>query len=160
MSQGKGIFLSRNLEHILNIVSNQKTNPYLDSEEKCGYVVQTYIDRPHLVDSLKYDLRLYVLLYGVNPLRIYLHKMAFARFCTESYKKPTNNNLKNNFMHLTNYAINKYSENYQNCEDDAGDEGHKRSLGAMLQILSKQGCNTGKFMDEVKDIVVKTLISG
>jgi tubulin polyglutamylase TTLL6/13 len=112
MSQGKGIFLSRNLDHILDIVSNQKTNPHLDTEEKCGYVVQTYIDRPHLVDALKYDLRLYVMIYGVNPLRIYLHKMAFARFCTEAYKRPTNSNLKNNFMHLTNYAINKFSDNY------------------------------------------------
>lgn len=100
------------------------------------------------------------MIYGVNPLRIYLHKMAFARFCTEAYKKPTNGNLRNNFMHLTNYAINKFSDNYQNCEDDAGDEGHKRSLGAMLQILKKQGCNTTQFMDQVKNIVVKTVISG
>jgi hypothetical protein len=38
-------------------------------------------------------------------------------------------------MHLTNYAINKFSDNYQDCNDDEGDEGHKRSLGAILSIL-------------------------
>ena len=63
-------------------------------------------------------------------------------------------------MHLTNYAINKYSENYQDAEDDCGDEGHKRSLGAILQILRQEGCNTDLFMDEVKDIIVKTIITG
>lgn len=40
-------------------------------------------------------------------------------------------------MHLTNYAINKFSENYQDANDEDGDEGHKRSLGAILQILQE-----------------------
>jgi hypothetical protein len=74
--------------------------------------VQQYIDRPHLVEDLKYDLRIYVFLYGVSPLRIYLHKMAFARFCTEPYQKPNRSNMDNTYMHLTNYAINKFSNNY------------------------------------------------
>ena len=65
-----------------------------------------------MIDGLKYDLRLYVMIYGVNPLRIYLHKMAFARFCTEKYHQPTTRNIKNSLMHLTNYALNKLSENY------------------------------------------------
>jgi hypothetical protein len=117
MSQGKGIFLSRNIEHILEVATNKTRNDLLDEhptvdQEKIGYVVQQYIEKPHLVEDLKYDLRIYVFLYGVNPLRIYLHKMAFARFCTEPYSRPNRNNLDNPFMHLTNYAINKFSENY------------------------------------------------
>jgi tubulin polyglutamylase TTLL6/13 len=87
--------------------------------------------------------------------------MAFARFCTEPYQKPNRGNMNNIYMHLTNYAINKFSQNYQDAPDDGdGDEGHKRSLGAILQILQKQGCNTTKFMDEIKDMIVKTIISG
>ena len=134
MSQGKGIFLSRNFDHIMDITSNRKENVLLEDnvdQDKIGYVVQQYLDRPHLVEGLKYDLRIYVMLYGISPLRIYLHKMAFARFCTEPYQKPDRDNLKNCFMHLTNYAINKHSDNYQDCDAD-GDAGHKRSLGAIL----------------------------
>jgi hypothetical protein len=78
-----------------------------------GYIVQQYLDRPHLIDSLKYDLRIYVFLYGVSPLRIYLHQSAFARFCTEPYKRPNKRNMDNVFIHLTNYALNKNSDNYQ-----------------------------------------------
>lgn len=59
--------------------------------------------------------------------------MAFARFCTEAYEKPTRKNMANEYMHLTNYAINKASDNYQENTDD--DEGHKRSLGSILEIL-------------------------
>jgi tubulin polyglutamylase TTLL6/13 len=65
----------------------------------------------------------------------------------------------NCYMHLTNYAINKFSENYQDCEDEEGDVGHKRSLGAILQILKGEGCDIVNFMDQVKDIIVKTCIT-
>lgn len=92
-------------------------------------------------------------------MRIYLHKMAFARFCTEAYQKPTRNNLDNIYMHLTNYAINKMANNYQECEDEEGDQGHKRSLGAILNILKREGANPDQFMADVKDIIVKTVIS-
>ena len=112
LCQGKGIFLSRNVENIVEVTLNIRSNPNLESGNDIGYVVQQYIDRPHLIDELKYDLRLYVFLYGVSPLRIYLHQMAFARFCTEPYEKPNRKNMENTYMHLTNYAINKFSENY------------------------------------------------
>lgn len=89
--------MSRNLEHILDVTMNKKDNNLLEEHaidpEKVGYVVQQYLEKPHLVEDLKYDLRIYVFLYGVNPLRIYLHKMAFARFCTEAYTRPNRENL-------------------------------------------------------------------
>lgn len=73
MSQGKGIFLSRSLDDIV------------DSCQTEGCVVQQYMTQPYLIDELKFDLRIYVLLYGVNPLRIYLHHQGLARFATEPY---------------------------------------------------------------------------
>lgn len=141
LCQGKGIFLTRSIEDILErIKNNALLEEHEIAPERVGYVVQQYVDRPHLIDDLKYDLRLYVFLYGVNPLRIYLHKMAFARFCTEPYKKPTKKNMSNIYMHLTNYALNKGAENYEEAGEENEDEGHKRSLGAILKILAKDGC--------------------
>lgn len=41
----------------------------------------------------------------------------------------------NLFMHLTNYAINKFADGYEDADDvscDDEESGHKRSLGAIL----------------------------
>lgn len=143
MSQGRGIFMSRNIERICRIALDSSENPNLSENpsgsvapgEKLTYVAQHYIEKPHLIDDLKYDLRLYVLVCGVSPLRIYLHRFGMARFCTELYEKPVASNINNLFMHLTNYAINKTSDAYEDCEDEQGGDGHKRSLGAILNII-------------------------
>ena len=36
-----------------------------------------------------------------------------ARFATEKYEVSNGNNYQNAFMHLTNYAINKFNENFK-----------------------------------------------
>lgn len=108
---------------------------------------------------MKFDLRIYALIYGVNPLRIYLYKEGLARFATETYVAPSGNNIDNLFMHLTNYAINKHSENYiynENAEDN--DVGHKRSLKAILSYLEMEDHDIVKLWNEIKDIIIKTLI--
>lgn len=123
-SQGKGIFLTRKLE---------------DLENHSG-VVQTYVDKPFLIDGLKFDLRIYVLLAGCDPLRIYLYNEGLARFATQDYKKPKKNNLKDACMHLTNYAINKLNPKFVFNKDSKNTNvGHKRSLTSVYKLLEGNG---------------------
>lgn len=113
-----------------------------------------------MVDDLKYDLRIYVLLNSVNPLRVYIHEEGLARFATEPYKKPTARNMDNLFMHLTNYAINKLSSAYQAGDEESStdeESGHKRSLRAIMNILQACGADKEKLMQDIKDIIVKTM---
>jgi len=70
-------------------------------------VAQRYLHKPFLVDNLKFDLRIYVLITSVIPLRIFIYKEGLARFATQDYVPPIGSNLNNLMMHLTNYAINK-----------------------------------------------------
>ncbi len=118
--QGTGIFLTRNSENV----------------DPCDhYVAQRYLHKPYLIDGLKFDLRIYVLLAGSDPLRIYLYNDGLGRFATEQYVTPNKENLDDVCMHLTNYAINKDNPNFvfnENAEKD--DVGHKRSFISVLQV--------------------------
>ena len=53
--------------------------------KKGGYLVSKYVMNPHLIDGYKYDLRIYVLATGFDPLKIYLFKEGLVRFATEKY---------------------------------------------------------------------------
>ena len=53
------------------------------------------------------------MLYGINPMRIFVYEEGLARFATVPYEEPKNANMRNMFMHLTNYAINKESSDYK-----------------------------------------------
>ena len=72
-----------------------------------------YIKKPLLLDGLKFDLRLYVLVTQLKPLEVSICNEGMARFCTQDYKQPTKDNLKNLYMHLTNYSLNKNSDGYK-----------------------------------------------
>ena len=80
--------------------------------------MQEYIHKPFLIDNLKFDFRIYVIITGVNPLRIFIYEEGLARFATEIYEEPNNENIDDDYMHLTNYAINKRSENFVKNKDE------------------------------------------
>lgn len=45
-------------------------------------IIQRYISRPKLINGLKFDLRIYVLLTSINPMRIYVYKEGLVRFAS------------------------------------------------------------------------------
>ena len=101
-------------------------------------VVGKYIDNPLLINGHKSDLRLYVLVLGIDPLRIYLSREGLARLSTKMYEEVDDQNLDDMTMHLTNYAINKHSNKFQpNRAAIVDSVGHKRSLKFTLKYLEK-----------------------
>lgn len=82
-----------------------------DIPQDDSFIVSKYIHNPLLINGLKFDLRVYVLVTSIVPLRIYVYKEGLTRFATEKY---TNNikDINNKFSHLTNYSINKMNRNF------------------------------------------------
>eukprot|EP00045_Choanoeca_perplexa_P015914 m.206947 g.206947 ORF g.206947 m.206947 type:complete len:1367 (-) comp17118_c0_seq4:80-4180(-) len=77
-----------------------------------AHVVQDYIADPLLIEGYKFDLRLYVLVTSLDPLKVYIHREGMARLCTTLYQPPTVDNIDKTYMHLTNFTLNKKSDNY------------------------------------------------
>lgn len=145
-AQGKGIFL---------VMDPDDIEEYTESA-----IAQRYIS-PYLLEGLKFDFRIYALLTSIDPLRVYIYKEGMTRFCTEPYEKPKPSNLKDVFKHLTNYAVNKKNENFQqpsNAENP--DSGHKRSLSCVLHELELNGCDVENLQSRIDQLIVLTIICG
>ena len=72
-----------------------------------------YIANPLTIDKLKFDLRVYVALTSIYPLRIYMYDEGIVRFATMEYTPPKSDDDVfdlNKFIHLTNYSINKKNQ--------------------------------------------------
>jgi len=82
-----------------------------------------------LINGLKFDLRIYVALTSINPLRIYVYEEGLARFASEKYDT---SDLKNVYSHLTNYSINKKNFSETN---ELGSKKNKWTLGAFKDYL-------------------------
>lgn len=143
-SQGDGIYL----------ITDPKD--YVVAGEK-KHIVQEYISNPLLIEHLKFDFRVYVVVTSLDPLEIYISKEGLARFCTLEYAQPTNKNIHEAYMHLTNYSLNKKSETYVHTECDH--DGSKRTMTSVFKKLRRMGMKTDKIWDEMKRVIVKTMIA-
>ncbi|XP_017110695.1 tubulin polyglutamylase TTLL4 isoform X1 [Drosophila elegans] len=122
-------------------------------------VVQKYIERPLLINDNKFDMRLYVVLTSINPLRIYMYKDGLARFASVKYSSELGN-LDERCMHLTNYSINKFSQNYAKNEDFNACQGHKWTLQSLWSCLENRGVNTKHLWATLRNLVIKGIVSG
>jgi len=147
--QGKGIFVTK--------------NPAKDIKPTENVVVQQYISKPLLMDNFKFDLRIYVLVTSCDPLRIYVFNEGLVRLATVDYVDPSVSNTDDVCMHLTNYAINKHSENFvrPTVEDinSEAPEGSKRTLAALRHWLDENKHDKEKIFSDMHDLIIKTIIT-
>uniref|UniRef100_A0A0B7A5P9 Polyglutamylase complex subunit TTLL1 n=1 Tax=Arion vulgaris TaxID=1028688 RepID=A0A0B7A5P9_9EUPU len=110
-ARGIGIFLVNKLSQIKKWSRDGKMNTFTPPTAKETYVISKYIDNPLLIGGKKFDLRMYVLVTSFRPLKAYIYRLGFCRFCTVKYDASLNE-LDNMFVHLTNVSIQKQGEDY------------------------------------------------
>mmetsp|Transcript_38856 Transcript_38856/g.28141 ORF Transcript_38856/g.28141 Transcript_38856/m.28141 type:complete len:228 (-) Transcript_38856:808-1491(-) len=146
-SQGRGILVTNKLSEI----------PQKNSQ----YIVSEYIDNPLLFNGYKFDLRIYVALTSINPLRIYIYEEGLTRFATCKY---TNNlsaagKKQQKYMHLTNFSINKKNVNFVSSEADQDGQGSKWTLTCLRKAFREQGIDDSAIWRKIEDICIKTILS-
>lgn len=116
-------------------------------------VVQEYINDPYLIDGLKFDLRIYVLITSCDPLTVYVYKEGLARFATQQYAPilatTPKNAMKNMFVHLTNYSLNKTNSNYITPTASNDTNAHKRTISSVFNNLKQQGIDTDSIWEQI-----------
>ena len=142
MFSGEGIFIFSSPKDKVSLFANPS-------------LVQEYISKPLLLGGTKFDIRLYVLLLSVDPLEAYVSRTGMVRFCTQNYHKPSNKNAHLTFMHLTNYSLNKRSDEYQHTDEP--DTGSKRILTHVFEDLEQLGYDTDLLWEKIDTLVVSTL---
>jgi tubulin polyglutamylase TTLL6/13 len=156
-SRGRGIFITNDYEKIRTV--SKSVDEVM--------VAQRYIADPMLIDNFKFDLRLYLLVgavlrpeTGSLDFRMFLFKDGLVRLCTTPYTAPTADNEDEHRMHLTNYAVNKGSANFDKGEGDSERSGSKRSLRWFLaDFTAKHGeQKTEELWENICSTCVKTVL--
>ncbi|GBF87853.1 hypothetical protein Rsub_00565 [Raphidocelis subcapitata] len=152
-------------------------------------VVQRYIEDPLLIDGFKFDLRLYVAVTSLDPLRVYVHEQGLARFASRQYSSSAASYCQRR-RHLTNCAVNRCCPGRrqsgpkppQGADQGAGGAGDcssssdeeeegpggsgssggaasKWSLARLRRRLEADGASWGAVWEQVCDLAAKALIA-
>ncbi|KAH7722447.1 tubulin-tyrosine ligase [Aphelenchoides avenae] len=142
----------------ISFIKRPEDVDHLESKEKL--LISRYIDRPYLINELKSDLRVYVLVTSFHPLIAYVYDEGLARFAVHKYDDSNRRDYDNVNAHLTNYSLNKSSQDFvKNSEASSEDLGHKWTLSAFLRRIEADGVDTQLLMVRIEDIIIKTLLS-
>ncbi|GMF52331.1 unnamed protein product [Phytophthora fragariaefolia] len=155
MSRGRGIRVFNDLDQLLGYVD-------VENHKECQWVAQKYIENPLLLCKRKFDIRQWVLVTGWDPLTVWFNKGCYLRFSSEEYSM---DDLSDQYVHLTNNSIQKYSDKFNDVY--ATDDGEMQVEGNMWHSddfkkflsskLGKPEVWEAKMHPRMKEIVVQSL---
>ena len=130
-----------------------------EKTEQFNSIVQEYIPNPLLIKGYKFDLRFYVAVPSLDPLRIYNYENGLVRLATEKYFEHFDD-INALSAHLTNFSINKENQDYH-ATDDINDDGKgsKWSHAPFWPFLQSLGYDIDDIKKQIDDAVSIVLIS-
>ena len=76
LSRGRGIYCTNNISEMLSSIKD--SNPI-------KYVVQKYIEKTLLINKRKFDMRQWILITSLKPLKIYRYSEPYIRVSAHDY---------------------------------------------------------------------------
>ncbi len=148
-AQGKGVFIVTKLSQIKKWAKD-RFNQVVSAKD--SYVVSKYVSNPLLVGGRKFDLRLYVLVTSYRPLKVYMYKEGFGRFCSTKYSSDLSD-VDNLYIHLTNVAIQKFGEDYN---EKHGGKWNVNNLKFFVESTRGKEASDRMLLD-IKFIIIQSL---
>jgi len=115
-------------------------------------IITKYISNPLLLEKRKFDLRVYLLVTGHDPLKVYIYKESFARLSSDEYDLELDD-LDNVFKHLTNVSVNKKKKTGEGNSFIWSLPKVKRYL------LEEYGIEFDEVWEKIEDIAIKAVIT-
>jgi hypothetical protein len=76
------------------------------------FVIQEYICNPLLLGNRKFSIRRQFNMYGYEPMHTYVSTEGYLNVCSNEYQVPTDSNLDEKTIHITNMRVNEHNPNY------------------------------------------------
>ncbi|KAH7945049.1 hypothetical protein HPB49_005632 [Dermacentor silvarum] len=144
-SQGIGIKLVDRPSQVKSLINSWESQGNREPHVLCRYV-----DPPLLVGGRKFDLRLYVLVTSFQPVRAFLYRKGFCRFCQLHYRTK---GLDNPFVHLTNVSVQRHGGRYNQSH------GGKWSLSSLEMFVrgTRGSASAARLRQDLRDLVAHSL---
>ena len=125
------------------------------------FLISRYIMNPLLINNKKFDMRAYVLVTGMNPLKIYFYRDGYLKITVKNFTLD-HDSLDDGCVHITTSDTNLEcfdGKEYKYDIDIYDEKSHFYSYLQFERYCDKNGINYTDIMEQMKDIFVKTFIS-
>ena len=142
----------------IQLVDNYDT---IKNYRRQQYLVSRYVKDPLLINNKKFDMRAYILVTGMNPLRISFYRDGYIKIAVKDFTFD-HKFIKDGCVHITTSDTNQEcydGKEYKYDTDIYDAKSHFWSYMHFERYCAKRGINYTEIMEQMKDIFIKTFIS-
>ena len=126
-----------------------------------NFLISRYIMNPMLIRNKKFDVRAYIIVTGMNPLKIYFYRDGYVKIPVKDYTLDYKY-IKDGCIHITTSDTNLvcFSGNEYKYDTNIYDEpSNFWSYVFLERYCNRYGINYTDIIEQMKDIFIKTFIS-
>lgn len=145
--EGRGIYVAQKFEDIVN----EANDPARRREHGASRVVQKMELAPALIKGRKFDLRCYVLITSMQPLRMYIWNDGLVRMAAHQYNVSQIHGSENRESWMTNTFLNKAFADVNSLT---------LSFAELTEGMREQGHSGRKVWNDVHEAIVDSFLLG
>ena len=142
----------------VEILENYKE---IENSKFHNFLISRYIMNPMLIRNKKFDMRAYVLVTGMNPLKIYFYRDGYVKIPVKDFTLEYDH-IKDGCIHITTSDTNLVcfgGKEYKYDTDIYDEPSNFWSYVFFERYCNRYGINYTDIIEQMKDIFIKTFIS-